>query len=202
MGKSAQAETQWRQCVEQVPEYVAGWKGLGRNLVTQGRLEEALQVSARLQRDLGTDGSVIAALVAESRGDFPAARQILEETLHAQPDSAEALRELSRLLFERFHPLDALQLLERLVQLDPQDASAHCNLGAVYRLSGRPEEALESLQRSLQLRPHSLHARLNLARTLVSAGRTDQAAEAWRAVLELDPQNAESLEMLALAADS
>jgi O-antigen biosynthesis protein len=48
MGDFAEAERQWRQVVEEMPAYRAGWRGLGDALTRGGRLAEAEALAERM----------------------------------------------------------------------------------------------------------------------------------------------------------
>jgi tetratricopeptide (TPR) repeat protein len=155
MGRYDKAEEQWRLVVQEVPEYRAGWLGLGDALIKTDRLHEAAALAEELRprKSLGATGRLLESRLCERTSDFEGARRALECALREAPRELAPLRELCRLLFEHFPPADAVQALRQLSERDPGDAAAHHNLGAAYCRLGLFDRAAEAYRRSLELRP-------------------------------------------------
>jgi len=140
-----------------VPGYRYAWQCLADNLLEQGEWGAAEALAAQLLRspELRATGLVLAAQLAERRGDLPLARQLLVEGVEQCQGDERPLEELCRLLFHHASPEDAEAALVRLVREKPDDAAAQHNLAAVYLRQGRYAEAISLLENSLRLRPNS-----------------------------------------------
>jgi tetratricopeptide (TPR) repeat protein len=195
MDRPDKAEQQWRLAVAERPHYLAGWLGLGETLLKQQRFDETDELARRLKACPETRGSgaVLAARLFEQRNDAEAARRELESVLDEIDGDPQPLRELSRLLFERFNPAEALDVLLRLAAADPQDASVQHNLATAYEQHSQLDEAVTALQRSLELRPNSPDTALQLASLLCRLARLDEAREVLQAALDLSPGHPELL---------
>ena len=191
MGDLGKAERQWRQVVREVPQYRAGWRGLGEILLQRGKQEELAAVAEQLLREEATriEGRLLKARVALVRGDVAAARLEQETAARECPEDPEPWRALAQLLFEHGRPGEAERSLREVVRLDPGDGSAHHNLGTTYLRSGRFREATASYRESLRCRPQSAVTQLHLGFALKEGGRIHEAVGAWLEVLKLAPDD-------------
>jgi GT2 family glycosyltransferase/tetratricopeptide (TPR) repeat protein/SAM-dependent methyltransferase len=194
LGDLATAEAQWRRVVAEVPRYRPGWRGLGDNLLRQGKLDHALALAERLlgEEALRAEGLVLQGQAAARRGDAAGARRALERAIQENPAEVVPWRALCQVLFEAGAPAEAEQALRELVRRDPTDAASHHNLGTVLQWQGRPAEAVAALRHSLDLRPDSVATYLSLGQALHEAGRLGETIEVWEQVLRLDSANPEA----------
>lgn len=196
MGDLARAEAQWRQIVEQVPRYRAGWQGLGELLLRQGKFTELLAV-AELLLTHGLpprDAVLLRAQAAAGQGDFETASRQLEQVLVDCPGDVQALKLLCQILFEHGAPAHAERFLRQLIRLEPGDASAYHNLGIVCMRMQQYESAAQAFRRALELRPDAPTTYRYLGYALKEAGWLDEAVAVWRAALGLAPGDPEILE--------
>ena len=151
------AETQWREAVAEAPGFCSGQRSLGENLIRQGKYSSAaVHIEGMLaEPGLRAAAQVLEARLAETQGDYRAARSRLEAAVCEFPNQPEPLQALCKLLFERGDLTDAERALKTLLEFQPDDAPAHHNLGAVLLQTGRHKAAVDSLRRSLELRPDS-----------------------------------------------
>ncbi|WP_020471398.1 glycosyltransferase [Zavarzinella formosa] len=171
-GEHARAESEWRQIIGEVPEYSAGWRGLGESLAAQQNHAALTETLAQMKTINGLDGdvSLLEGLVSWIGGDQGRARSKWEQASCQMPDDPEPLRKLGRACFEAGDDEQTEDVLTKLVRLDPGDAAAWHNLGIVQLRSGKMTEAIASFRTSLDLRPQAAETRLNLARTLEDIG--------------------------------
>jgi FkbM family methyltransferase len=198
MGDLQRAEEQWRLIVEENHKYRMGWRGLGQILVAQGKLEDAVRLKNRLQKDphLHFEGILLESQLAAQQGDVASARRTLERAVKKYPNQLPPLQALCRLLFERADPDQAEKALRELVKRDPADAAAFHNLGIVCLRQGKHEKALRYLRNSLQLRPKSVITLLQLGNALKENGQRAEAIAIWQEILRLAPGNPDAIQAL------
>ncbi len=203
LGDLAAAESEWRRVTEEMPNYKAGWRGLGDILLRQRKHHLALELAARLSTNNGfrAEAMMIKGQVAAARGELELARRELEQAAREDPHDPEPLRVLAKLLFERFGPTESEQSLSELVRRDPQDASAYHNLGTVYYLAHQHAKAVETYRKSVELRPNAPGTLLYLGHALKEMGSVEEAVAVWREALRLAPTDSAVLEALGSASD-
>ena len=204
MGRPDKAETQWRKVVEDAPTYCLAWRGLVDSLLRQGKLDEALRQSQRLQEDatlgetplgetLQLEGMILQAKATAAGGELPKAKQMFHNAVDRRPRDVNAKHALCRFLFEHDDPAEAEQPLKSLLDIDPEDGAAHHNLGTVYLRLGRPEDAVNAFGESIRHRPDSPNTHVQLGNALDACGRTDEARSAWREAQRLTQNDPEAL---------
>lgn len=118
-----EAETHYRDALEQAPNSATASEALGRLMARQGRLEEAVPalVAAASHQDFdGARAAETAAVAARvllelDRGDE--AEEVLKEALQRAPESQRALLELARLYERSARTTEQAIVLENLSQL-------------------------------------------------------------------------------------
>jgi FkbM family methyltransferase len=188
LGDHLQAEAQWRHVVADVPQYRAGWQGLGEALLAQRKCEDVSEVARRLKTDerLRLEGMILTARLAEVQGKLPEARAELEQAVNEFANEAEALHALCRLCFNHGDPQHALGWLEELSRRCPEDASVRHNLGLIHIRLHQLERAARAFQESLRLRPGYPPSLALLRETLQALGQRAQADATDRQIERLD----------------
>lgn len=183
LGDLSAAEAEWRAVVNEMPDYVPGWRGLAGILHRQSKLNELHALTLRLDRrpKLRNEALLIRADLCEARGDLPGAIARLRQAAARASDDVEILRRLGRLLFEHGTLDDTADLLQRLLAIVPDDPAALHNLGSVRLQQSRPGDALALFERSLAARPDSAETRrlLEMAEAQLNnkeSGDVDQSA--------------------------
>jgi tetratricopeptide (TPR) repeat protein len=173
MGLHQKSEEQWRMIVDEVPDYLPGWRGLADAVLRQGRTDELQRLQGTLEKypHLRSESRIIRALDLEHRGDVAGAISELRQAAQDDPKDPEPLRRLSRLLFDAAVPDDVERALSDLVARDPADPAAFHNLGTVYCRQGRFDEAVAAFNKSLALRPRSELTRRQLEFASARAAR-------------------------------
>lgn len=124
--------------------------------------------------------------------EFPQAERCYREALSADPDYAEALNNLGRVLTVRHEYAEAESLLRRAVDLRPEMPEAHYNLGTLFREQGFAETACAAFEKSLSLRPEFGDAVGDLAAALIEGGRAGEAAAVLRSFVAHHPGEADA----------
>ena len=122
----------------------------------------------------------------KDRGSLPM-RALFEKALQLAPRSADAHRDLGRLLWLQGRREEGLSHLRRALEIDPSQADCSNDLGTAYRESGDLEAAEARYRKAIELDSSHVGAHYNLAETLKLQGRLDEAAALDERVLALKP---------------
>ncbi|HEY2901442.1 MAG TPA: tetratricopeptide repeat-containing glycosyltransferase family protein [Polyangia bacterium] len=168
----------FQQALAVEPSNWIGHTGLGNSLRALGQLDEAIAACTRgVQAD---DQSVPAwtqlGLAYQAKGLFNEARLCLGRACHLQPDSADALANVSamELSAENFDAAD--EAGRQALRLAPGHARAAINLGRACKEQGAVDEAIALYLRALAVEPTNTDARWNLGLALLQSERW---AEGW-----------------------
>lgn len=158
-------EREFRLALQLNPNYATGHQWLGRTLMADGRIGEAL-VELRRAMELDplsariTDNYSVCLLDA---GKTEQALIFADRALSLQPDSGQALRLKAIALVELGRTEDALRVIRQALEIDPGEADY---AGYVFARAGAKRDAETALA---QTRPHTrIVAR---AATLAALGR-------------------------------
>lgn len=116
-------------------------------------------------------------------------RQI-EEFVAANPDTAQAWRQLGDLRFDlqRYQP--AAEAYQRYLALAPADPDVLTDLGVSFHRMGQAEQALTRFRQAQELAPSHWQSRFNEVVVLAfDLGRPDDAATALQELRRLQPGN-------------
>jgi tetratricopeptide (TPR) repeat protein len=135
----------------------------------------ALQESERVGPVIGADYFYQAwAGLLVNQADFDRAISIHVRRVDANPNSAEAHRQLGEILILQGRDDEALAEFLVAAWLDPKDARAHAAAGQVYARMMKYPEAIDALMRALALDPRLREARYTLGTVLMRAGKVDE----------------------------
>lgn len=154
-GKSEQAITLLAQVANDAPQSMPAREALFRAQVTARQWDDALRTAEniKLLRPDQALGFYFAGLVEEARGTPQASTRQYERALEIQPDGAEALAALVRVLLQQKEPDAALARLQATVERHPQDAVARNLLGEVLLAEKRSAEALSAFEDAIARAP-------------------------------------------------
>jgi adenylate cyclase len=144
-------------------------------------------------------GSVVSLVSSITPTHTLAARRALEESLSADPGSAEAWSELSSILasdyLNRWNGADAAVLdqaelaAQQALKIDPSLAFAHFANGFVHQAKGEHLEALECFDRAIEYDPNFARAYAYKGAQLVNVGRLEEAPSLVMKAIELSPND-------------
>jgi GT2 family glycosyltransferase/tetratricopeptide (TPR) repeat protein len=140
LGRPDRAAEQWRLAVEERPDFVPAWVGLGELAVADGRWDEAEGVAARLEGELGaqTEGAVLRGQGHLARKEFAEARTALEGAVARWPQAVWPRIILTHVLLQEGRDWAAAErALRGVLELDPGNAQARQNLEVLLRQQGR-----------------------------------------------------------------
>jgi len=191
-GKLAEAETQYRAILAEVPDHAGTHHllglvqhQLGRHEAAQHSMTRAIELNDSEPNYHNNLGAVYRALRR-----FDDAVASYRRALALKPNFAAALHNLGLALQQQGQLAAAQRALEQALQLTPDDVEALFNLANVLMARGEMEQAVDRYLKVVAKAPHYVEAYNNLGVALGKLARPDLAAECYRRVLALQPANA------------
>ena len=116
-----------------------------------------------------------------SQQDYDRARQLMETTMHVDPDFAPTLNLLGYAYLETGtpDPTKAIAALTRYAELQPGQPNPEKSLAEILRCTGDDQGSVEHYGRALQLDPTFVVARVGLGDTLTLMGDYSDAREQY-----------------------
>ncbi len=161
MVRAQQAERQWRQLLNRVPQW-GPWLGeLGKSLAQQRRAAEAVEPLRRALRWMPDDVALMTNLgvTLMQLNQMDEAEEILQRAIAIEPDHVIARNNLG-LLFGGLGRFDEAEAqFAHAIEFDPDNADLHYNLGRVRETRGDKAGAASSYQQALAVNPDYALAR-------------------------------------------
>jgi protein O-mannosyl-transferase len=191
----------YRHAAQVNPRSTVAHGNLGKVLLSQDRVEEALQP---LETDVrlapgDTEPHYNLAIALARLGRTEEAIREYREAIRLDPDNLAAHNNLGILLMDTGRDAEALAEFREVVRLDPSQGPAHYNLATLLLRLRRPEEAIREFQETLRLLPDDVPAHNNLGVVYLRTGRYAEAAAQFREVLRRVPDQAVARANLKLA---
>lgn len=188
----------WRDTVATRPGNFHALESLGKALMEEGRLEEAIepfQEAVRLKSDDAELFSNLGSALAQA-GRFSEAVAMHRKALALEPDSAIDHYHLGNTYLRANDLGNAALIFRQTLSLDPNSYSAHGNLGMVLKQQGDLAGAAEHFEKLLRLMPQDVIGYKLLADVRVAQKRTDEAVRLYREALQIAPGDPEISERL------
>jgi tetratricopeptide (TPR) repeat protein len=164
-------------------------KGRAKDLLSQGRLEEARELLSELcrddQRDVETWFLYSAANAHLSR--FEEVITACNRVLDLDPKHLSALNNLASAHAALGQHAEAAVEFNKLIRLAPDNPAVLNNYGHTLALLGRAQEARNALESAIRIQPFYAEARYNLAILLEQIGFPDAALREYEKAAELKP---------------
>lgn len=163
-GEDVVAEEYCRKALTLDPKLASAHFNLGISLRSQGKLEEACQ-SFRRATELRPQYSEAMDALAHayiSLYDWPAAAQVLNETIAIWPNKAEIHNNLGSVFQAMGRLRDAIASYEAALKINPRLAVTLDSLGSAYQSQGDFENAERYYRQCLSAVPANLQTRSNL----------------------------------------
>jgi hypothetical protein len=173
------------------PERLELGYGLFQCQLTLRKFAEAAETLEVVLEGLpaGVWPALVRAELSAARGDFRAARTLVNEARALRPTGPDALRRLG-LLLVRLREWDALaELAKQALALDDNDAMAWLGLAEARLRKRMAAAAEEAALRAIGINYYLSQAHFVLARALVAQGKWQPAREAMQTLLQLQPGN-------------
>ena len=200
-GNFAAAEQEWLKIVQEVPDYGAGWRGLGDLLLQQGRIADAISVTSQIPKGPGLqmEWRRLRSRIAAAQNQHDQARHELEAALRECPDDIELKRIWAEFLFQRGDLTAAESALRELIAVEPNNAAHRHNLGMVLGRWGDARASIPCFEKSLQLRPRYAATLKELGFAYRSIGHTGKAVAVWQQAIQQASDDVELRQALAEA---
>ncbi len=133
-GRYPEAEAQWRAAVNERPDFLPAWQGLGNLHMAAGRWQALEAVAQRLaqEENWAGEGVQLRAQAHLARKEFGAARRMLEEAIARAPQAVELHTLLSYVLLQEGRDPEAAERTLRLIlDMEPTNAEARNNLAVL-----------------------------------------------------------------------
>ena len=191
IGKSKEAEAQFRKAVQIHPHFAEAQTNLAEVLEKRGKTKEAISIYEKVAQQFPNYAPVFFKLgqLAKARNANGEACIHLKKAITLAPDLAPAhndyglaLRALGRLDEAKQHFLIAVKLDEKL-------AAAWFNLAILAHVKGKAQEALVFYERAISADPNYVEAWANKAVALQSLQKMAEAEKAYERALQLDEEN-------------
>jgi len=199
-GRLAQAETLYRQVLQQQPEHPEALQYLGMLAHQIGKGEAAVDLMRRAiaSRPGYMEAYYNLGLMYLLQGKWAEAAATYRRLLEMKPDYIEAHNNLGNALQAQGKPAEAVACYRRALALKPDFTEAHYNLGKALQGLGETDAAVACYRKALSLKPDYLEVHYNLGILLQTVGQQTAAAEAFRRVLTLKPDFAEAYNNLGI----
>jgi FkbM family methyltransferase len=188
-GRLVDAESAFRQVVEQEPQRVEAWFWLALIADQLGKPTESIayygEVLGRQPNSAEAHGNLGSVLLKVGRLEEAIAHH--RQSLQFMPDNAKAHYNLAIALYQHHQVEDAIDHYRQAVALMPHYANAHHNLGMALYKQGKKQEAIEHYRQAIELEPSHASAHNSLGVALYQQGDLDEAVEQYRQAIALQP---------------
>jgi predicted O-linked N-acetylglucosamine transferase (SPINDLY family) len=193
-GRIAEAESRYREVLQQIPDQPDALHFLGVVEMQRGNHGRALQL---LDRSLAVQPRNPAthynrANLLREMGRSDEALGGYESALALNGQHPGALINRGAILGAQHRYAEALESYDRAIAVAPKDASTHCSRGRALTELNRQGEAVQSFNRALELSPGKLESLIGRAHALQRSGRFLDALADFDQAIDSDPGNADA----------
>jgi tetratricopeptide (TPR) repeat protein len=126
---------------------------------------------------------------ASTELDLDDAATYLQQAVEAEPDNADAWRELAEAFLYRNRLTEAMEAIRQAVELRPEESEGLVDLGLSAYAAGRHDEALSHLNKAVERDPGNAAARRALIDVYRVSGKHEDALKAAEHLLQLEPDD-------------
>ncbi len=187
-GRESESRELFENAETQMPENAALRKSIADVFLENNQLDAAekqLRATLAIQPEFPS-AQVNLAAIAQSKGNFSEAEQLLLAALAVRSDAA-AHANLGNLLVRQNRTEEALPHFECAAKLEPRDIGASQNLGAALLAVGKLAEAEAAFRKVLELDVRNVRGEFSLGQVSARRGDWLDAELRWRAILSRQP---------------
>jgi tetratricopeptide (TPR) repeat protein len=189
-GQLGEAEAQWEQVRELIPQHHLGYFESGRLLLRLSKLPEArarLHQAVELRPDLG-EGWLELGNIDALEGKPEHALTQYKRAQQLTPQDPRPYYHMGKALSKLGKPVQAVQQLRLAIKAQPAFWEAHYALGEELAFMGMVEAARGEFEQTLRLKPDYAMAHLNLGVALLQNGKIESAVKELHEAQRLDPK--------------
>jgi tetratricopeptide (TPR) repeat protein len=186
----AKAERDFRQVIGTKPDAPVGYHEMGRLMLSQSKVEEALVwFNQGLAKEDGwkTEAPVIAQIYL-SKGDQKAAVEVLEAEVKKRPDAPLAHFFLGQLYKTIGNAAGAEQAFAKAIELSPKWVDPYRGMADLYVRQGKLAEAVTKVEEASRKNPTAA-VQVQLAVLYEHAERYDDAIRVYQELIKKDGQS-------------
>ncbi|MHC4157873.1 MAG: tetratricopeptide repeat protein [Planctomycetota bacterium] len=181
----------WQDCVNKSPNKARARNGLGRALLSEGKVDEA---AAEFRKALAIKPDYFKAhnnlgLALSEAGKTDEAIASFNEALAIKYDYYKAYNNLGLALGQAGKLEEAIVSFNEALKCQPNSADVYNNIGSILRTQGKREEAERYYRKALSINPDHIAAYGNLYAVLKEAGRPEEQIEYLRKLLKNRPSD-------------
>jgi tetratricopeptide (TPR) repeat protein len=193
-GKLRQAESFYRQSLQQNPSNPDTNNVFGLLCIQTGRFDDATKLIKRaLSSQPGNPQSHYNLAIAYKELDhIDAAEKHFRKSISLAPGNFEALNSLGVILRNQGKPDESLKCLKAAIKLNPYYAQAHCNAGIAYQDLNETKQAESCFGQAANLTPDMVEAHIGLAECAIDQKRFAEALSHSRHALKADPESSQA----------
>ena len=206
LGQFDKAEETLKRALRLKPQHVAALLQLARLYEATQRLQEALDVYAKViqvdplgeavQFSLLKKNLIEGILLARS-GDFDSALRLFQAASEIDPNNPDAHYNMGLIYLKRKEEAKAEEVFRKVVEVNPQHQEAYLQLGNLYEQQRRLEEALQAFIGAARANPNtpggkSAQSKIPLLKGIILArrGKAQEALLSFQQALRISPQPA------------
>jgi tetratricopeptide (TPR) repeat protein len=199
LGKSDDAETEYRSAIELDPKMGPAYLNLGLTLLDSDPEEavSSLQQASELMPNQPQPKYALGMAFAHAGKDDAAIEQF-HNALKLDERNFSAQFELARTLLHASKFSEAETEFHKALDLQPNSAAAHLGLAQTLLAEKKSSDAATELERYLQTNPKDVDGRIEFASILIDLGKNEEALAELDRAAAIRPETASTLKMRSL----
>lgn len=164
-------------------------KGRAKDLLSQGRVDEARELLAELCRNDQRDIEVwfLQSTANGYLGRYEDVIAACRKALEIEPDYLPAMNNLASAFAALGRHEEAAAEFANILRIAPDNPVVLGNYGHALALAGRTKEARDALENAVRIQPHYAEAHYNLAILLDGFGMSEEALREYEQAAALKP---------------
>jgi len=188
-GDDQKALELFKEAIEQDPENVMAWNGLGSCQVGLNRPAAAIESYKQAIKINPNDAAMhyILGNYYAKLGRYQEAIESYQQVTRINPDFESAYFKLGLIYAQLGRLNDGKNAFETVIRLNPDAAPAHFNIGLAYTKLGRYQEAIKAHQEVLRINPEFAPAHNYLGVVYGKLGDSRTEINAYKEAIRIDP---------------
>lgn len=167
---------------------ISDYKNLGRLLVTEDRIDDAIEIYQKIVEITPKDAdaqSTLANLISKT-GDVEAVIEAKKAALDSRPDDTSLMYDLAKLYYQQSEYDKAIEMFNRLLEIRTEDFDALEFLGNSHQYNGDYRKAIKTYEKALALKPNNARIMTEMAACYKELGQFRKAMYTVNQALNMD----------------